>query len=563
MKTSFRNISYACLLLFCMVFMQTTASASSKKDTTNFAGLTFVTVQSIPRATVGGNIPAGKIVQQLTPTAPSNTNGNLNLWTIFLAGFLGGLAAILLPCIFPMLPLTVSFFFKRQVDRRKGILDTMVYGLSIILIYVCLGMVITIAFGANALNALSTNGIFNFIFFLLLVSFAASFFGAFEITLANKWLNKADENSGRKGFAGIFFMAATLALVSFSCTGPIIGTLLVQAATSGARLGPAIGMLGFSIALALPFVLFALFPSWLNGLPKSGGWLNSVKVCLGFLELALSLKFLSNVDLTYHWHFFDREVFLALWIVIAILAGLYLLGKLYFTYDSAPMPLTAPRLLMSIVVLSFAVYMIPGLWGAPLKSIAAFLPPQATQDFDLYTPLLAQEANPTQSKTDIPSAIQAPRKYAKLFGRPLDLDPFFDYKEGLAYAQKVNKPALIDFTGHACVNCRKMEATVWPDRNVLPVMRNDYVLIQLFVDDKTLLAADEQQYTSKLGGSRITTIGELNSDIQATQFNTNSQPFYVLLNPVSQLPLVTPQGALYDPADFYNYLESGLKAFRQ
>jgi thiol:disulfide interchange protein DsbD len=401
------------------------------------------------------------------------------------------------------------------------------------------------------------------VFFLLLVFFATSFFGAFEITLPNKWVNKADENSDRKGFTGIFFMAATLALVSFSCTGPIIGTLLVQAATSGARLGPAIGMLGFSMALALPFVLFAFFPSWLNRLPKSGGWLNSVKVCLGFLELALCLKFLSNVDLTYRWHFLNREVFLALWIVIAVLAGFYLLGKLKFVYDSELAHISVQRLLMSIVVLAFAVYMIPGLWGAPLKSIAAFLPPQSTQDFDLYTPLLTGHNNTTQNPAnDTPPVVQPPRKYEKLFDKPLNMDPFFDYQEGIAYAQKVNKPVLIDFTGHACVNCRKMEATVWPDRQVLSLMKNSYVLIQLYVDDKTELSSNEQ-YISIFSGRKITTIGGLNSDIQAADFDTNSQPFYVLLNAATQTLLVAPQGSLYDPVSYYNYLESGLKVFKR
>lgn len=487
---------------------------------------------------------------------------SLSLWTIFLAGFLGGLAAVLLPCIFPMLPLTVGFFTKRHKDRSKGIMDAAVYGLSIILIYVGLGMLITIVFGADALNALSTNGIFNFIFFLLLVFFAASFFGAFEITLPNKWLNKAEENTDRKGFTGIFFMAAALALVSFSCTGPIIGTLLVQAATSGARLGPAIGMLGFSVALALPFVLFALFPSWLNGLPKSGGWLNSVKVCLGFLELALSLKFLSNVDLTYRWHFFDREVFLVLWIVIAALAGLYLLGKLNFSHDSEVKHITVPRLFLAILVLSFSVYMIPGLWGAPLKSISAFLPPQSGQDFDLYTPLLSAGKNTASNQEDAASSAGQPRKYADLFDKPLNLNPFFDYKEGVAYAKKVNKPVLIDFTGHACVNCRKMEAAVWPDSKVLPLLKNSYVLIQLYVDDKTKLPENEQ-YISKFSNRKITTIGALNSDIQATKFNTNSQPFYVLLNPYAETLLVTPRGADYDPVSYYNYLKSGLQSFQQ
>ena len=559
------NIPYIFLPLFFLLVLQANSSWAKKSDTLNATGLTFKTIQDNSASQGAANILSAKSdrLSEMSTIDLKITPAARNLWAIFLAGFLGGLAAILLPCIFPMLPLTVGFFTKRQEDRKKGIMDVGIYGLSIILIYVGLGMLITIVFGADALNALSTNGIFNFVFFLLLVFFATSFFGAFEITLPNKWVNKADENSDRKGFTGIFFMAATLALVSFSCTGPIIGTLLVQAATSGARLGPAIGMLGFSMALALPFVLFAFFPSWLNRLPKSGGWLNSVKVCLGFLELALCLKFLSNVDLTYRWHFLNREVFLALWIVIAVLAGFYLLGKLKFVYDSELAHISVQRLLMSIVVLAFAVYMIPGLWGAPLKSIAAFLPPQSTQDFDLYTPLLTGHNNTTQNPAnDTPPVVQPPRKYEKLFDKPLNMDPFFDYQEGIAYAQKVNKPVLIDFTGHACVNCRKMEATVWPDRQVLSLMKNSYVLIQLYVDDKTELSSNEQ-YISKFSGRKITTIGGLNSDIQAADFDTNSQPFYVLLNAATQTLLVAPQGSLYDPVSYYNYLESGLKVFKR
>lgn len=564
MKTYIQKIPYFFLLLFCLLFHQVnTASAAQAPDTVSSAGLTFepVVQEPAPATTkmTTAKVAAVKAEQAIGNAEISKTAGSLSLSTIFLAGFLGGLAAILLPCIFPMLPLTVGFFTKRHKDRRKGILDAVIYGLSIILIYVGLGMLITIVFGADALNALSTNGIFNFIFFLLLVVFAASFFGAFEIMLPNKWLNKAEENTDRKGFAGIFFMAAALALVSFSCTGPIIGTLLVQAATSGARLGPAIGMLGFSMALALPFVLFALFPSWLNSLPKSGGWLNSVKVCLGFLELGLSLKFLSNVDLTYHWHFFDREVFLVLWIVISLLAGLYLLGKLTFSHDSELTHISVPRLFLAIIVLSFSVYMVPGLWGAPLKSISAFLPPQSSQDFDLYTPSLSAGSNGNQGNAA--AVDQTPHKYAQLFDKPLNLNPFFDYKEGVAYAKKVNKPVLIDFTGHACVNCRKMEAAVWPDSKVLPLIRNSYVLIQLYVDDKTELPANEQ-YISKFSNRKITTIGGLNNDIQATHFNTNSQPFYVLLQPSTETLLVTPQGANYNPVSYYNYLESGLKAFK-
>ncbi|SDD55945.1 thiol:disulfide interchange protein DsbD [Dyadobacter soli] len=475
---------------------------------------------------------------------------------IFLTGFAGGLTALLLPCIFPMLPLTVGFFTKRHSSRAKGIRDAAIYGFSIIAIYVGLGMLITVLFGSDALNALSTNGIFNFVFFLLLIVFAASFFGAFEIVLPGKWVNKAEENTARGGFSGIFFMAAVLALVSFSCTGPVIGTLLVQAATSGERLGPATGMFGFSLALALPFVLFAIFPSWLGNLPKSGGWLNSVKVCLGFLELALALKFLSNVDLTYHWHLLDREVFLVLWITIFALAGFYLLGKLKFVHDSPLAHISFPRLVMSVIVFAFTAYMIPGLWGAPLKSISAFLPPQTSQDFDLYTSALVPSAGKSEAV-----ATESKHKYGDLFDKPLKLDPFFDYEEGLAYARKVHKPVLIDFTGHACVNCRKMEAAVWPEPQVYPLIRDSYVLIQLYVDDKTELPAAEQ-YVSAFSDRKIKTIGGLNSDIQASRFNTNSQPFYVLLDPDTQQPMVTPQGADYNAQNYADYLKSGLAQYQ-
>lgn len=561
-KKYFKKLPYLVLVLLCLLTVSVqAASPKAAPDSVNTADLQFTSITS--DTAVATTKPVVKM-------APSNHKADkiagmaipaktpLSLWAIFITGFIGGLAALLLPCIFPMLPLTVGFFTKRHANPKKGILDAAIYGLSIILIYVGLGMLITVVFGADALNALSTNGIFNFVFFLLLVVFASSFFGAFEITLPNRWANKAEENTDKKGFTGIFFMAAALALVSFSCTGPIIGTLLVQAATSGARLGPAVGMLGFSIALAFPFVLFALFPSWLNNLPKSGGWLNSVKVFLGFLELGLSLKFLSNVDLTYHWHLFDREVFLVLWIVIAALTGFYLLGKLKFGHDSDVSHISVPRLFLAIIVLSFSVYMVPGLWGAPLKSIAAFLPPQASQDFDLYTPGLSG-GNSSAVKTISPD--QTPHKYADLFDKPLNLNPFFDYKEGVAYAQKVHKPVIIDFTGHACVNCRKMEASVWPDKKVLPLLKDSYVLIQLYVDDKTELPAEEQ-YVSTFSHRKITTIGGLNSDIQATRFNTNSQPYYVLLNPATETALVTPEGADYNPESYYRYLESGINLFK-
>jgi thiol:disulfide interchange protein len=472
-----------------------------------------------------------------------------SLWTIFILGLLGGFAAFVMPCIFPMVPMTVGYFTKKEVTKRKGVINALIYGLSIIVIYVVLGLLITVIFGADALNVLSTNGIFNFFFFLLLVAFALSFLGAFELVLPSSWVNKMDSKSNKNGLGGLFFMAGTLALVSFSCTGPIVGTLLVEAATMGQILGPAIGMFGFALALSIPFVLFAMFPSWMKALPKSGGWLNSVKVVLGFLELALSFKFLSNVDLAYHWNWFDRELFLSLWIVISALMGFYLLGKLKLPNDSDVKYVSTPRLVLAIITFSFTIYMIPGLWGAPLKSISAFLPPMSTQDFVM-----------SADNASVVVHNSGNHKYGDIFHAPFGIDAFFDYDEGLAYAKKMNKPVFIDFTGHACVNCRKMEASVWPDKEVLSRLSNDYVVIQLYVDDKTALAADEQA-VSKYSGKKIETIGNKWSDLQASRFNVNSQPFYVLLDTKGNL-LVQPQGADYDPKSFTNYLDSGLKAFR-
>ncbi|WP_316824664.1 protein-disulfide reductase DsbD family protein [Pedobacter miscanthi] len=474
------------------------------------------------------------------------------LWGIFIAGFVGGLAALLMPCIFPMLPLTVSFFTKGS-EKGKAFRRAALYGFFIILIYVVLGLLVTVIFGADALNSLSTNGIFNFFFFLLLVVFAASFLGAFEITLPSSWVNKMDANSDKGGIAGLFFMAGTLALVSFSCTGPIIGTLLVQAATTGALLGPAIGMFGFSLALAIPFALFALFPSAMNKLPKSGGWLNSVKVVLGFLELAFALKFLSNVDLAYHWEWFDREIFLSLWIVIFGMMGIYLLGKLKFAHDSPLAFISVPRLFLATVVLAFTIYLIPGMWGAPLRSVSAFLPPQETQDFDLYTTgLLAGKQTATND---------GPHKYADKFHAPLKLNAYFDYNEGLVVAKKLNKPVLIDFTGHACVNCRKMEANVWPDQDVYKMISNDYVLIQLYVDDKSELAPADLVITPE--GRKLNTIGKKWSDLQARKFQSNSQPFYVLLDPKTETLLAQPQGADYEVANYKKFLKGGLITFNK
>ena len=506
--------------------------------------------------------PAARpVAKGATPAAPARSAlpaslAPASLWVTLLTGLLGGFAAVLMPCIFPLLPMTVSFFTKRTGSRAAGVRQALLYGASIVVIYVALGLLITVLFGADALNNLATNGLFNLGFFGLLVVFAASFLGAFELTLPSAWVTKADARADRGGVLGIFFMAATLALVSFSCTGPIIGTLLVQAASSGAYLGPAVGMLGFSLALATPFTLLSLFPGWLASLPKSGGWLNSVKVVLGFLELALALKFLSNVDLAYHWEWFDREVFLALWVVIFALLGFYLLGKLPFAHDGALPALTLPRLFLAIIVLAFTTYLVPGLWGAPLRAVAAFLPPQTTQDFDLYTPTLL--SGPAAAS---PIAPRAAHKYADLFKAPLGLDAYFDYDEARAAAQAQHKPLLIDFTGHACVNCRKMEANVWPDPAVLPLLRDQYVLVQLYVDDKTELPAAEQT-TSAFSGRPIRTLANKWSDLQASRYNANSQPDYVLLDPATERVLAAPQGANYEPANFQAFLASGLQAYK-
>ncbi|MVN76048.1 thioredoxin fold domain-containing protein [Hymenobacter sp. HMF4947] len=519
-----------------------------------------------PTAPALAAAPADSGRQAAAATAPTSTTKVLadapasgasqSLWAIFLAGFLGGLAALIMPCIFPLLPLTVSYFTKQAHSRQQGLGRALLYGASIIVIYVALGLLITVLFGSDALNDLATSGLFNLFFFALLVVFAASFLGAFELTLPNSWIAKTDTEADKGGVLGIFFMAATLALVSFSCTGPIIGTLLVQAASTGAYLGPTAGMFGFSVALALPFTLFALFPSWLKALPKSGGWLNSVKVVLGFLELTLALKFLSNVDLAYHWQWFDRELFLALWIVIFALLGFYLLGKIRFSHDSELPFVSLPRLFLAIVVLAFTTYLVPGLWGAPLKSVSAFLPPQHTQDFDLYTPTLSGGGGGSAAAPAHPV-----RKYGELFHAPLGLDAFFDYDEARAYATQANKPIMIDFTGNACVNCRKMEANVWPDPAVLQRLRNDFVLVQLYVDDKTDLAPAEQT-VSKFSGKKIRTIGNKWSDFQASRYGSNSQPDYVLLDPRTERVLVAPQGANYDPANFLAFLDKGLAAMK-
>ena len=449
---------------------------------------------------------------------------------IFFAGFLGGFIALLRPCVWPMIPMTVSFFLKRTKDRKKAIRDAVTYGLSIIVIYLVMGLLITGLFGASALNNLSTNAIFNIIFFLLLVVFAVSFFGAFELVLPASWTNKMDAKAdSTTGFLSIFFMSFTLVLVSFSCTGPIIGTLLVQAASMGTAVGPAIGMFGFALALSIPFSLFAIFPNLLQNMPKSGGWLNSVKVVLGFLELALALKFLSVADLAYGWRLLDRETFIVLWIVIFCMLGAYLLGKIKFSHDSEVKYVSVPRLFMSIISFAFALYMVPGLWGAPLKAISAFAPPLYTQDFNLY-------------ESEVHAA-------------------FDDYEAGMAYAKKVGKPVMIDFSGYGCVNCRKMEASVWTDPKVKQMLEQDYVLITLIVDDKTNLPAPiEIQENGKV--RKLKTVGDKWSYLQRSKFGANAQPFYILLDGEG-MPLAPSYAFDEDVSKYIQFLQDGLKQFQQ
>ena len=485
----------------------------------------------------------------------ANQSGNETLWGIFIAGLMGGFAAFLMPCIYPMVPLTVSFFTKQSKSRPKGIVNAIIYGISIIVIYVVLGIVITMVFGTSALNEAASSALFNLVFFFIILVFAVSFLGAFEITLPSSLVNRVDSKSNRGGLIGIFFMAFTLALVSFSCTGPIIGYLLVDAVSKGSLMGPAFGMLGFSIALAIPFVLFALFPYFLKEMPKSGGWLNTVKVSLGFLELALAFKFLSNVDLAYHWGILDRDIFLAIWISIFSLFGFYLLGKLRLSEADKENITSMPRLFFALVVFSFTIYMIPGIWGAPLKGISAWLPPQTTQDFDLNQ--LTYESHAT-SEIDSQSS---GKKYADLFHAPHGLNAFYDYQEGLDYARKVGKPALIDFTGWSCVNCRKMEASVWTDPSVLNQLKSDYVLISLYVDDKTELEESEK-YVSSFSGKRITRIGQKWSDMQASVYGTNSQPYYVIVGDNGKT-LVPPTAFDLSIQKYGRFLQSGTEAYKK
>ena len=495
---------------------------------------------------------ANDTVQAAATTAPAQLDGTTDYWKpvvnelsnfgeqageeshswiyIFFTGLLGGLLALFTPCVWPIIPMTVSFFLKRTKDKKKGIRDAWTYGASIVVIYVTLGLAITLIFGASALNALSTNAIFNILFCLMLIVFAASFFGAFEITLPSKWSNAVDSKAEQTtGLLSIFLMAFTLSLVSFSCTGPIIGFLLVEVSTTGSVIAPAIGMLGFAIALALPFTLFALFPSWLKSMPKSGGWMNVIKVVLGFLELAFALKFLSVADLAYGWRILDRETFLALWIVIFGLLGMYLLGKIKFPHDDDDTKVSVPRFFMALISLAFAIYMIPGLWGAPLKAVSAFAPPMQTQDFNLY-------------KNEV---------HAK----------FNDFDAGMEYARQHGKPVMVDFTGYGCVNCRKMELAVWTDQKVSQMLNDDYVLITLFVDDKTKLP--EPIKITENGTERtLRTVGDKWSYLQRSKFGANAQPFYVLLDNEG-MPLNKSYSYDEDIQKYVEFLGTGLKNYKK
>lgn len=487
---------------------------------------------------------------QSTATTPV-TEPEKGLLSIFIIAFFSGFAALLTPCVFPMIPMTVSFFTKQSKSKGAGVRNAIFYGVSIIVIYVLLGVLVTWLFGADALNALSTNVWFNLFFFILLVVFAASFLGAFEIMLPNSWANKVDSQADRGGMIGILFMALALAIVSFSCTGPIVGTLLVQAASKGG-IAPIVGMLGFSLALALPFMLFALFPGWLNSLPKSGGWLNTVKVVLGFLELALAFKFLSNADLVLQLHLLEREVFLAIWIAIFGTLALYLFGKITLPHDSPMTHISVGRLSLGLVVLSFTIYMIPGLWGAPLQLINAFPPPMEYSESPLG--IGASSVNSSSSVSTLPEG-------AKL--GPHQIVVFDDYDKGLAYAKTVNKPIMLDFTGHACVNCRKMENNVWSDERILTILKNQVVVISLYVDDKRELPKSEQ-LISKTTGASIETIGDKWTDFMISKYKTNTQPLYVLTDlEGTSLNSKQPTISFVGIEEYESWLKEGLSNFKK
>lgn len=512
--------------------VKTDIQPAQPEATTDTASVTAIGGADGPTAiNVAGETDLWKpVINELKSLGETTSQENMSWVYIFIAGFVGGLLALFTPCVWPIIPMTVSFFLKRSKDKKKGIRDAWTYGASIVVIYVTLGLAITLIFGASALNALSTNAVFNILFCLMLIVFAASFFGAFEITLPSKWSNAVDSKAETTGgLLSIFLMAFTLSLVSFSCTGPIIGFLLVQVSTTGSVVAPAIGMLGFAIALALPFTLFALFPSWLKSMPKSGGWMNVIKVTLGFLELAFALKFLSVADLAYGWGILDRETFLALWIVLFALLGFYLLGKIKFPHDDDDTKVSVSRFFMALASMAFAMYMVPGLWGAPLKAVSAFAPPMQTQDFNLYN-------NEVHARFD-------------------------DYDLGMEYARQHGKPVMLDFTGYGCVNCRKMELAVWTDPKVSDIINNDFVLITLYVDNKTPLTSPVK--ITENGTERtLRTVGDKWSYLQRVKFGANAQPFYVLINNEGK-PLNKSYSYNEDIPKYIEFLQTGLENYKK
>ncbi|WP_343586267.1 cytochrome c biogenesis protein CcdA [Flavobacterium sp.] len=518
----------------------------AKADETKVVGLAIDTVKKEETVQPKVEKTAEAAEEEIPAPAPARS-----LFSIFFIAFLSGFAALLTPCVFPMIPMTVSFFTKQSKSRAKGIRNAIIYGFSIIAIYVILGLIVTKIFGADALNALSTDVWFNLIFFVILIIFATSFLGAFEIMLPNSWANKADQQADKGGLIGILFMALALAIVSFSCTGPIVGTLLVEAASNGG-IAPIVGMLGFSLALALPFMLFAMFPGWLNSLPKSGGWLNTVKVVLGFLELALAFKFLSNADLVLQLHFLEREVFIAIWIAIFGALTLYLFGKITLPHDSPTHHISVGRLYLGLLTLVFTMYLIPGLWGAPLKLISAFPPPPQYSESPFGVGGSGNGAVSSEAGKGLPEGAEL---------GPHGIMVFHDYEDGLAYAKQINKPIMLDFTGYACVNCRKMENNVWSEPAILPILKNDVVLISLYVDDKRELPKEEQFTTA--AGDKIITVGDKWTDFMISKYKTNTQPLYVITDLEGKNMNTSKPTISYVNADEYlEWLKEGIANFK-
>ena len=511
------------------------------------------TVTPVVDSTTKQNQESKSDSSQVKTIEINNSATSDSLLTIFLLGFGSGLLALIQPCVFPIIPLTVSFFTKRSKDKVKGRINAMVYASSILIIFIVFGFLVSLIFGSDALNSWSSSWLFNLVFFVLLFLFSLSFLGVFEITLPSSWINRTESFADRGGFIGIFFMAFSLVLISFSCTVPIIGNLL-PLITKGDTIRPLIGLGAFGLALAIPFGFFAWFPGFLQSLPKSGGWMNTVKVTLGFIELALCLIYLSKVDLAYHWGILSRDIFLVLWITIFGVLGLYLIGKIKLSHDGEINHISVGRLLMAILSFAVTLYLLPGIFGAPLKPISGYLPPQATQDFDLSRLLIEGISNS-------PSHSSTPKKYGDIFHMPHGIDGYFDYEEGIAAAKKLKKPVMLDFTGWACVNCRKMEAAVWSDGAVLKRLKEDYVLISMFVDDKTALPED-QQYVSSFSGNKIKTLGAWYSDILVSKYQTNTQPFYVLLDNNGNL-LNDVSSFNEDIPEYVKWLDKGLEEYKK